>query len=81
MSHGCTGCFKHLKRNCKCNSPKQWSFGYRTRLPEYGNTKKWKLFIKDYLYPMIKRNPYRVKELLELLKGTKLENVLNNLIP
>lgn len=75
MSHGCTACFKHLMRNCKCTSPKKISLGYRTRVPEAGNVKKWKAFVKHLAHGQ-ERNPAWLNDLRESIKGTKLENII-----
>ena len=77
MSHGCIACFKHLKRNCKCGSPKQVSLGYKARVPVAGNVNDWKEFVLDYIYPIYaSRHKVWTDELIDKLKGTRLESVI-----
>lgn len=46
MSKGHQACFKHLKRNCKCGSPKQLNLHHSTRVPPDGKKQEWKEFTK-----------------------------------
>lgn len=74
MSHGCTACFKHLMRNCKCDSPKKMRFGYTTRVPQSGNLNDWKQFMQEYIFPGNRYSPEEFLEKFEgMFKGTKLE--------
>lgn len=66
-----------MKRNCNCTSPKKLFFSYRARLPEAGNYKKWKLFVKNYVIPDDLHQPgYRDEMIKAALKGTRFENLL-----
>lgn len=54
MSRGHLACFKHYKRNCKCNSPRQLGLHHSARLPKDGDRKKW----KEFAYWLIGRFKY-----------------------
>ena len=81
MSKNHLVCFRHLKADCECVSPKKLLVHQSTRIPEKENISAWKKFLK-----WIIGNNYRGEriDLKEATKNTKLEtyyiNQVNNKI-
>ena len=76
MSRGHIICLKHLKRNCKCDSPKKISLHHSTRVPKDGKVNDWKEFIK-WLHAI--NSTYFKTELDSKTIGTPLEEYYNKL--
>lgn len=76
VSTGHSICFKHLKRNCLCKSPKKISMHHSFRCPPDGNLNDWKETVK---WMMSLRNEYLKTQLKDVTKGTRLETYYNNL--
>lgn len=49
MSRSHLACFKHMKRNCKCGSPKHLNLHHSIRVPPDGKKQEWKEFKKFLL--------------------------------
>ncbi len=77
MSSGHSICLKHLKRNCKCNSPKKIGLHHSFRVPPDGNINDWKIFIK---WMISTKNSYLESRLTHFIPGTPLENYYKRLI-
>ena len=69
MSSGHKVCFKHLKRNCKCHSPKSISLHHSVRVPMDGKKSAWKEFT-DWL---LETRKWHREELYKALEGTEME--------
>lgn len=76
MSRGHIICLKHLKRNCKCDSPKKIGLHHSFRVPPDGKVNDWKEFLKWMI--SLKSN-YLKTELDNHINGTPLEHYYQKL--